>query len=282
MKRLFAEPLVHFLLLGAVLFAASSLLRDDDTPNDNDIVVTAGRIEHLAAMFARTWQRPPTRSELEGLINDYVREEAAYREGIAIGLDRDDTIIRRRVRQKFDFIAEDIESLTEPSDDDLAAFLEANPDRFRIEPRLTFRHIYFDPERTSDAEVFDLLATLNDDPSMDASRLGDRTLLDLSYVDVSLDEVARFFGQQFALAIAEVEPNVWHGPILSGYGVHLVIIDAVVSGRLPDLDEVRNDVRREWDSARRVRAIENFYDSLLDKYEIAIEWPNPESLGGGL
>ena len=137
-SRWIREPLFHFLVLGAALFAVFSVTSDRDQPGEGEIVVSAGKIEHLTALFARTWQRPPTRQELEGLINDYVREEAAYRRGMAMGLDQDDTIIRRRIRQKLDFIADDLASLAEPTEEELAAYLAEHPEDFRVDPSITF------------------------------------------------------------------------------------------------------------------------------------------------
>ncbi len=242
------------------------------------MVVSAGKIEHLAALFARTWQRPPTREELEGLINDFIREEAAYREGMAIGLDRDDTIVRRRIRQKLEFIAEDLASQAEPNDDVLAAYLAAHPDQFRVEPRLTFRQVYLNPDQRRDAvetSTRELLVALNGDPTIDASTLGEPILLEHGYADVSMRDIANLFGQRFAAAAVELEPGAWQGPIESGYGVHLVFVDKRSEGRLPKLDEVRDQVRREWDNARRVEAIATFYREMLDRYEIVIEWPEP-------
>ena len=276
MKRLLKEPFVHFLILGIALFAIFSLRSArDETPRDA-IVVSAGKIEHLAALYARTWQRPPTRTELEGLINDHLREEAAYREGMAIGLDRDDTIIRRRIRQKLEFIAEDIASQTEPSDDQLAEYLAAHTGQFQVDPRLTFRQIYLNSDRRGDCvetDARDLLIAFKGDPSIDASTLGDRILLEYAYTDVSMREIANMFGQQFVAAVVDLEPGAWGGPIESGYGVHLVFVDERSEARLPELDEVRDQVRREWDNARRVDVTETFFSNLLDRYEIVIEWP---------
>lgn len=280
MKRLIREPLLHFLLLGAILFAASSFLSGRDEVPRDAIVVSAGKIEHLSALYERTWQRSPTREELEGLINNFIREEAAYREGMAFGLDRDDTIIRRRIRQKLDFIAEDIADLVEPSDDELAAYLETHPDDFRVDPRLTFRQVYLNPDQHGDsveADARDLLSTLGGDATIDASTLGDRILLEHDYRDVSMREVASLFGEQFAIAIVELDPGSWEGPIESGYGLHLVLIDERTEGRQPDLDEVRDQVRREWEHARRLEMTEAFYREMLDRYEIVVEWPEPDT-----
>ena len=130
--RLLREPLLHFLILGAALFAIHGYVSSDtETPAGDAIVVSGGKIEHLAALFTRTWQRPPSRTELEGLVNDFIREEAAYREGTEIGLDRNDTIIRRRIRQKLEFLTKDIADQQEPSDEELQTYLDEHADKFR-------------------------------------------------------------------------------------------------------------------------------------------------------
>ena len=275
-KRWIKEPLLHFVLIGSALFAAFALLSArDDVPRDA-IVVSAGKIEHLAALFSRTWQRPPTRPELEGLIDDFVREEAAYREGLAVGLDRDDTVIRRRIRQKLDFIAEDVADLLEPDEAALEAHLAANSDRFRVDPRLSFRHVYLDPEKrrdTLEADARELLARLDGDSSLDAFMLGDAILLEPAYGDVSTREITGLFGSQFTSSLAELEPGAWHGPIASGYGVHLVFIDERRGSRLPPLDEIRDKVARDWSNAHRLETTEQFYADMLKRYEIIVEWP---------
>jgi hypothetical protein len=283
MKRLVREPLLHFLLLGAALFAVFSFLRHENASRKDQIVVSASKIEHLAALFARSWQRPPTPDELDGLIQDFIREEAAYREGLALGLDRDDTIIRRRIRQKLDFIAQDLASQVEATDADLAAYLAAHPDDFRTEARLSFRQVYVNPEQHREGlgtQVHNLVTTLNGDPSIDIRGLGDRIQLESSYTNVSPRDIANLFGTQFASAIVELEPGAWQGPITSGYGVHLVIVDERRDGRLPALDDVRDAVRREWENARRQKMIEQFYGKLLEKYEIVLEKPEVDAKEG--
>jgi hypothetical protein len=283
MQRLIREPLLHFLLLGAALFVASSFLCDDSARRQAHLVVSAGKIEHLAALFARTWQRPATREELEGLINDFIREEVAYREGLALGLDRDDTIIRRRIRQKLDFIAEDLTSQVEPTEADLVAYLAAHPEDFRTAPRLSFRQVYVNPEQHRkgyDAHVRALVMALNRDASIDASGLGDRIQIEHGYSNISTRDIARLFGAQFATALVALPPGAWQGPISSGYGVHLVIVDERHDGRLPPLDAVRDAVRREWENARRKERIEQFYRRLLEKYTIIVERPKADTQEG--
>ena len=283
MRRLLREPLIHFLVLGAALFAVYSLVSARDAAPRDAIIVSAGKIEQLAALFARTWQRPPTREELDGLIDDFIREEVAYREGQTAGLDRDDTIIRRRIRQKLEFIAEDLAGLIEPSDEDLVAYLAAHPEGYRVDPRLTFRQVYLNTDERGEAaesDARDLLIALNGDSSVDATTLGDRILLEHGYADMALRDVGSTFGPQFANSLVDLEPGAWQGPIESAYGVHLVYIDQRDEGRLPELDEVRIPVRRDWDNARRVEAIDTFYRELIQKYEVIIEPPAPQGPEG--
>ena len=284
-SRRLREPLLHFLVLGAILFAAYSYLRRHDAPGEQQIVVSSGKIEHLAALFARTWQRPPTQKELEGLVDDYVREEAAYRQGIAMGLDSDDTIIRRRLRQKMDFVAEDLIELAEPSDADLASYFEQNQADFQIEPRLSFRQVYFNPERHEsalDEIVRSLVTRLQHDPSIDAEEQGDRTLLEYRYQNVSKAEIHGLFGERFADSVADLEPGDWAGPLQSPYGVHAVIVDQVSPGRTPQLSEIRAAVRREWAHARRQALTDEYYEKLLSQFDVVVEWPDAMKAGAKL
>jgi hypothetical protein len=290
MGRLLKEPLLHFLLVGAALFAAFSYVADRDQPGDQEIVVSAGKIEHLEALFAQTWQRSPTRPELELLVRDFVHEEAAYRQGMALGLDRNDTIIRRRIRQKLEFVAQDLSGRATPTDHELTAYLAANPDKFRKDARLTFRQVYLDPEQRRDsveADALELLIELNGNgaPTMEASTLGDSILLEHGYSDVAQRDVGGLFGQRFAMAVAGIEPGEWRGPIESAYGVHLVLLQALERSRLPELGEIRAEVEREWANDHRLEMVDDFHAVLLDRYEVVIEWPEgratkQESRGG--
>lgn len=279
MKRWIREPLAHFLILGAGLFLAFQLVNGPGVENPGKIVVTQGKIEHLSALFARTWQRPPTEQELQGLIQEYVREEVLYREGMAIGLDRDDTVIRRRIRQKMEFIAADVAAQAQPTETELREYLEQHPDAFRIPPRLTFRQVYLNPDRRGDALGSDaqrLLEELNKaEAEADMANLGDSILLDHEFKAVTSSEVARTFGERFAAQVAQLPVGQWNGPVTSGYGVHLVLVEERTPGRLPALNEVRNAVEREWASVRRLEAREKFYRDLLKRYTVTIERPRP-------
>jgi len=149
LKSLLKEPLFHFLLLALALFAAYGALNPVQTSKQDRIVIASAKIEQLATSFAKTWQRPPTDTELKGLIDDWVREEIAVREATAMGLDRDDTVVRRRLRQKLEFLSDDVAAQVSPSEDDLKAYLAAHPEKFQVEQRYTFRHVYLNPERHS-------------------------------------------------------------------------------------------------------------------------------------
>ena len=278
MKRLLKEPLLHFLLLGAGLFFAYRLIpRSASGGVSGEIVVTQGEIEHLAAGFGKTWQRPPTQEELMGLVRDRVREEVYCREAIAMGLDKDDTVIRRRLRQKMEFVSDDIAAQTEPSDSDLATYLNSHANAFRVPPRFTFRQVYLDPKKhgghlARDAAQF--LVQLNQaGTAAEELTLGDALMLDNQFKNVSAVEVTRQFGDKFAAALIKLSPGQWQGPIESGYGVHLVLVSERVEGRLPALAEIRDAVAREWASSRRVEANEKFYQELLKRYTVTIEPP---------
>ena len=282
MKRLLTEPLLHFLLVGAALFAVYTAFFGDQSLRDDQIVVPASKVEHLAAVFGRTWQRPPTADELKGLIDEHVRDELAYREGVALGLDRDDTIIRRRVRQKLDFIAEDLSTLAQPTDAELAEYLADHPERFRVDLRVWFRQVFLDPDRhpaTLDADAAELLQVLSDDPALDSISIGDQTMLGHAHADRSSQDVAERFGQDFADAIYRADTDEWFGPVSSAFGQHIVRIDRRDAGRLPELNEIRATVEREWDTDRRRAAVDRYYDELLEHYTVNIDWPTPRVEG---
>jgi hypothetical protein len=278
MRRFLGEPLLHFFLLGAVLFFAYGLVSGPGSAPD-EIVVSAGRVEHLAATYARTWQRQPTKTELKGLVDDWVREEIANREAMALGLDKDDTVIRRRLRQKLEFMSEDLVALVEPTDAELSAFLRAHPEMFRVEPRYTFSQVYLDPQLHGDKLARDaarMLAELNAaGDQADISTMGDSLLLEQSYRSLSPRDVAVQFGEGFAARLAGIEPGKWQGPIESGYGVHLVLVSERTDGAAPELAAVRDDVRREWENARRLENNRKVYEDLLKRYTVTIEAPTP-------
>lgn len=275
-KRVLREPLFHFLILGSGLFVAYGLMPErGDSLVPEKIVVTAAQVELLAGGFAKISQRPPSDAELAGLIDAWVRDEVSMREAMALGLDNDDTVIRRRLRQKLEFVSEGIAARTEPTDADLDAYLEEHAASFRIEPRLTFSHVYLDPAKHGDhlardaARVLAELKRLGGEADLTAH--GDSSLLDHSFQSMPAGEVAKQFGEEFAAALGRATPGRWEGPIESGYGAHLVLVRERTESRLPALPEVRDAVLRELANARRQEANERFYRELLKRYAVTIE-----------
>ena len=290
MPRIFKEPLIHFLILGGALFALFNLLGDDGelAPDDSrsqeemaprrisrEIVVSSGRIESLRARFKKTWRRDPTAQEQEGLINEFIREEVMYRQALKLELDRDDPLVKRRMRQKLEFFTEDIASLAKPSDEELAAYLEAHPDPYRQDSKFTFKQVYLNTQNraeTIEADVSSLLADLRAaGASADIRETGDRLMLEQEFQAISQYEIGRLFGQEFAKGLPAVETGSWQGPVRSGFGVHLVFISEQIDGRLPPLDEIREAVERDWSSAKREESNEAIYDNFRAEYEVTIE-----------
>jgi parvulin-like peptidyl-prolyl isomerase len=291
MRSILREPLVHFLALGALLFLFFEW-RGGSGPGSSRISITPGLVEHLASGFARTWQRPPTDAELKGLIDDHVKEEIATREAIAMGLDKDDTIIRRRLRQKLEFLVEDAVEQVPPTDAELQAWLEKHPDVFRAESRLALRQVYVSTERrgaSARAEAERLLARLRAaGPKAKADELGDPSMLPRELPAGPLSEVARSFGADFAGRIDATPPGQWAGPVESPYGLHLVLVSERVDAARPVLADVRPLVERELVAERRRSQLQALYERLLRNYTVSIEMPkSPEkaqaasAAGGG-
>lgn len=280
MKRLLQEPLLHFLLLGAGLFALSNLVGERIGSDPESIVITRGQVEHLAMNFARVWQRPPSPEELEGLMQDYIREEVYCREAMALRLDKDDTVIRRRLRQKLEFISEDLAAQAEPTDEDLLAYLEAHPEAFATEPRFTFDQVYLSPQRRGKnlgREADQILAQLQQAaPEANFASYSDPFLLAHRFENASAVEIKNMFGEKFAASLSALKTDEWQGPVESGYGVHLVLVSERTEGRIPALEEVREAVRREWMNAQRLEMNRKFYQALLQRYTVIIETPDGE------
>ena len=273
--KILREPLLHFILLGAAIFALYGFVTRHRTDKPGEIVVTQGTLENIITGFTRTWQRPPTEEELRSQVRDYIREEAAYREALAMGLDRDDTIVRRRLRQKLEFLSDDLATRREPTDADLQTFLQRHPELFQSEPSFSFQQVYLNPQQHAanlSADEAGLLDKLRrSGPNADLSSLGDPFLLASSFQNVSLAEVKQVLGDQFASAIDGLPTSRWEGPVTSGYGVHFVFLSQSTGRNLPVLSEIRDQVRREWFNTKRNEATDQFYQALLKRYTVRIE-----------
>ena len=269
------EPLLHFLVIGLALFALYRVLNPGSMESPREIVVTPARVEAIAENFARTWSRPPTTDELRGLVNDYVSEEVYYREAMAMGLDRDDVVIRRRLRQKMEFISADVAAAETPTDAQLGDYLAKHPDDFRRPPTFTFQQVYFDSARRGDAAASEAAQVLG---RLQAGGVvgdaGDSTLLPPAMEAASTRDVENTFGSEFSAAVAAAPVGQWSGPVQSTFGTHLLRVDASTPGALPPLDEVRAEVARAWESEQRRLVNDSMLQSLRSRYRITVEAPS--------
>lgn len=276
------EPLFHFLLIGLGLFLLYDFVNKANDTAPREIVISEARIEALAENFARTWMRPPTARELSGLVDDFVKEEIFYREAVGMGLDRDDTVIRRRLRQKLEFISEDLASAIEPTDAQLQAYLDEHPEKFVNPARLTFQQVFLSTEKRGEhanADAEQLLTRLRAGRGPEhPSEAGDPSLLPSGLEAASLQEVARTFGEDFAAQLDEVAVDQWMGPLYSDYGLHLVYVSDREASSMPTLEDVRPIVTREWQSEQQRELADTFYDQLRKGYEVRIEGELGEQL----
>ena len=270
-KKILSEPLLHFFVLGLLLFGLFAVVNDESSRSAEEIVISQARMSGLVANFEKTWQRPPTAEESQALIDAWVREEILYREGVAIGFDLDDPVIRRRVAQKMSFVADGMVP-NSPDDAELEAWLAANVSDYEIPAIYTLRQVYIDPQRHADdldAFLDSIRATLSEDT--DAKLLGDSTLLPAEIMSSSTLELARVFGADFVSALTALTSGDWQGPVRSGYGLHFVRIDEHIAAREPELDEVRAALVRDVLSDKSQKIGEAFYTALRERYTIRIE-----------
>ena len=277
MKKFLREPLLHFLLIGAALFVVFGLVSDRTPSNaDTQVVVSAGRIEQLENIFAKTWQRPPTEQELKGLVDDFVLEEIYYRQAVAMGIDRDDTVIRRRLRQKFEFLTDDMAAASVPTDEELANYLAANADVFMTDTTYTFEQVYINPDRPGvdlDGYIAAQLSALRAGNVVS----GDSALLPTFFDATPGRVVDSNFGSGFSDSLDLLPAGEWQGPVESGLGLHLIRIGARVEGTLPDLSDIRPLVEREWAHEKRLETRRIINEQLLNEYDVVIEWPTEQS-----
>lgn len=275
MKKIFHDPLLHFLFIGTALFLIFELFSTPSDTLENQIVITNGDVESIQATFTKTWQRPPTEQELTGLIEEKVKEEIAYREATAMGLDQEDAYIRRRLRMKLELLVEDIAGLAPPTDKELSAYLEQNIDSFRQAPQVSFQHVFINSGKRGDASSDYARQTLKQlfeiGAEADLQKFGDPILLPGELPLTSAPNISRQFGDSFLRELLSCDTAKWSGPIISSYGLHLVFIRKRIKGRTPELTEVRDAVEREWTARRRSEFKEQTYKKLRDRYTIRIE-----------
>ena len=275
--KIFREPLVHFLAIGATIFVLFGLMGQRDVEeNERTITITAGEINWLTDTWKKRWNRSPTDKEREGIINQYLREMILYREAVAMGLDKDDTVIRRRLAQKLEFLSQDLISPQPPTEDELQSYFKAHIDRYQAPDLITMTHVFIDPDLRGDrtlvdADVIKKQLQVLKEPPQDARSFGDPFMLQSYYPERSEAELLKLFGSGFARSVFELAPQQWHGPVLSGYGTHLVYVHDHQKAQPPVFADVKEQVRQHWESDKREQLNEQFVASIVARYDVTIE-----------
>ena len=263
-----------------VLFAVFA----ESTPEAGDermLVVSSGEIEWMQTSWQQRWNRPPTEEELDGLIQQYIRETVLYREALTMGLNQHDQVIRRRLAQKLEYLAKDLVALAPPTEEELRAYFSARRDRYQQAPRYTFTQVFLDPDVRGDATLDDaerIKATLiaQGEAIEDPGSLGDGFMLQSYFPEKDPSEIQKAFGRGFAESLMGLPTGQWHGPVLSGYGTHVVYVSHVSEPPVPVFEDVRDRVTEDWKADKGEELNEAFYVDLRDRYTIVIDWPDAE------
>ncbi|MFN8642241.1 MAG: peptidylprolyl isomerase [Candidatus Binatia bacterium] len=280
MRRLLREPLVHFLLAGAILFGLYGLTqsgRPAAAPS-TEIRLSLDDVAQLTLLYESQWRRPPTPQDLQLMVENKIQQEVLYREALAMGLDKDDEIVKRRMAQKMQFLAEDVAAARQPTTEELKAWYEQNSTKFAMPSRFSFRHLYFSPDRRGKRARDDAVAALAqlggqpEDAAL-AAALADPFMFQDYYRDRAPDYVGKEFGPQFAKAIEQLAPGSWQGPIESGFGWHLVYVDTVIPGRVPAFEEIEPDVKTAWLSEQKALAWDRAYKDMRARYTVLLPAP---------
>lgn len=273
--RLVREPLVHFVLIGAVLFYVGGQRASEGGGERNEIVITEGDIDQMLVSWQAQGMPPPSAAAIRGMVEAKVREEVLYREAIAMGLDQDDIIVKRRLAQKMDFLAEDLSSLQEPTTEELRGWFESHREDFAQPPRISFHHIYYSfdthGKNARAAAVREIAAPAGPGD-------GDRFMFQNSYAERTQAELLTVFGPDFAQGVFALKPGHWTGPLESGYGWHAVFVESKTLLSLPVFEEVEDEVKAAYLNARRAEFREEAYRVMRKKYEVVLpEFEEPES-----
>ena len=280
--KLLREPLLHFMFVGAIIYLLYGVFAEPlPEADDKTIVVTAGEIEWMQTAWQKRWNRPPTAEEFDGLIQQYIKETVLYREALTMGLNQHDQVIRRRLAQKLEFLAKDLVALTPPTEEELSAYFDLHRERYQEPALYTFTQVFVDPDKRGDstlddAEVIKTSLIAQGDAVEDPGALGDDFMLQNYYPQKDLVEIQKQFGSGFTESLAKLSPGQWHGPVLSGYGVHLVYISSVSEPPAQVLADVRERVVQDWEMERGEELNDKFYASLREQYTVVIEEASEE------
>ncbi len=272
MKRWQKEPLLHFFIIGAMIFVLFSIKNKDGIPvSNNKIAVTASDIERLSGNWSKKWNRPPTETEMKGLVDSYIKEEVYYREALALGFDQNDTILRHRLMQKMEFLSNDLAELNQPDETALNKYFLDNQETYELPARISFTHIYFSLDKRGAKVVEDAESVLSGLDALRAPEKGDTFMMQYDFVQETPVEVERLFGKGFTEELFTLKTNTWLGPIESGYGFHLVRISEKIDSSIPELASVIDKVRTDLMFEQRKRMNKEIYEKFKERYEIVVE-----------
>jgi len=277
--QIIREPLLHFLIAGVLIFAGYSAMVDPKTTEGADTIrIGDTEMQFLRAQHEKLWGRPPTDRDLAPLVQEFIREEVLYREGVAMGLDQDDVIVRRRIGQKMEFMIGDLAVPAEPDDEMLTTYLDANRDKYLEPPHLTFTHVYFNVDQRGEQARADAASALIEIGNRErAPEVGDRFALSIDYADETVREVDQSFGPDFGEQLLTAPVGQWSGPIESAYGLHLVRVLARTDPRLPDFDELRDRLSADYSFETRQAANTLALERLTERYRVVFDgsWTPP-------
>jgi parvulin-like peptidyl-prolyl isomerase len=266
------EPLLHFMLIGAAFFALYAWLNPGALQSERRIVIDEGRINSLAESFERTWNREPTQRELANLVDEFALDEIYYRRALSMGLDQNDAVVRRRLRQKLEFLASSAATVVQPGDVELQGYLEQNADQYRRPDRYSFSQVYINATRSS-AELEQRLEEVEEALKKGESVTGDSSLIATGFDDISAFQIDNTLGSGFTAQLDGLPLNEWSAPLRSGLGFHFVNLYKREPGALPSLDEIRDVVLRDWSYEKEATVRKAIEQELLAAYDIAVEWP---------
>jgi hypothetical protein len=272
---LLREPLLQFLLVGTLIFAVYELLNPATNRTDQTtrIVLTKDDLRQLAVHWLAQGRPPPTIDQMRALVEQRVSEEILFREALALGLDKNDEIIKRRLAQKMGFLAEDVAALQYPSEPELRAWFVRNSGRFALPPRASFRHLYFSYDRPDAHDrATAALGKLAEKPATapEVATVGDPFMFQDHYAERAPDQIAKEFGPDFAKAVFQLKPGGWQGPVQSGYGWHLVFMYTFEAGRIPAFEEVEADVKAAWLDQKQREVKQAAFQAMRTRYTVVV------------
>ncbi len=278
MSQWLKEPLFHFLVIGAGLFLLYGVTVNEPEDEETRIEINTVRADRMVTLWEKRWNRPPTQEEFNGLIEQYINEEVLYREALAMRLDSDDPVVRRRMAQKVRFISNDIISIDTPSDTVLQAYLDTHASKYQLAGEVTFQHIYFNPakhDETMKEEAKALLAKLSkENNGIDTQSTGDGFLHGTTFSEMKVFEINRLFGKDFAQKLFEQPIGKWVGPLVSGYGLHLIRIDSRTPSKTATLEIAKQSILEDWTADERKKVNDAFISNLRKQYDVVIAKPS--------